>query len=98
MIRVFFMKDSVRAKDPMSWIKIPKEFKLEDYGPVIAYVDTNSLDDCFMLTNHITHNWTLNPKVTMATEAKVRSSSVGDMFELVDDGYYVVDSTGFKRI
>lgn len=62
----------------------------------VGTVDTDDLDKAYHLTNHIQHNWTKNEDVDAPSE-KVRSSSVGDIFQ-IDDKYFVVGGCGFDEI
>lgn len=62
----------------------------------VATVDTDSLEEAFRLTNNIDHSWTKNKEVT-AIEPKLRSSSVGDVFEK-GDKIFMIASCGFNEI
>lgn len=55
------------------------------------------LEDAFHLTNHIDQSWTENKGVN-ATPGPQRSSSVGDLFEVVDEGWHVCASFGFEEM
>ena len=46
------------------------------------------LEQVFALTNHIDHSWTKNPEVVWhATDAPLRSSSVGDVIMSYESGH-----------
>lgn len=63
-----------------------------------AEVATSDLDKAFELTNHIDHNWTENPNVTVINKGKlVRSTSVGDVL-IYGDKCCVVESEGFREL
>jgi hypothetical protein len=60
-------------------------------------VEGNDLESAFHLTNHIDHSWTENTGVE-PTDAPQRSSSVGDLFEVVGAGWHVCASVGFESM
>lgn len=62
----------------------------------VADVDTNSLDDAFRLTNHISDSWTKNEEVNAAV-VEPRSTSVGDVMEK-DGKQYIVAMSGFEEM
>jgi len=47
----------------------------------IAIVECEDVDDVFRATNHIDHDWRMNPEVIESFKDKVRSTSVGDVVE-----------------
>jgi len=61
----------------------------------VAHVDTDNLDEAFRLTNHIDSDWSTNEKV--ATIAKSRSTSVGDILQL-NGQFWMVANIGFVKI
>lgn len=61
-----------------------------------AEVDTTNLDAAFELTNHITHDWAENERVTALVEQR-KSSSVGDVFQRGNE-FFIVDSYGFIKM
>ena len=65
------------------------------YLPV-AFVDTESLDMAFTLTNHIDESWTKNVRVDPLL-TKVRSTSIGDIL-VKDNKKYVVGMVGFDEL
>jgi hypothetical protein len=66
-----------------------------DYDHV-GDVEGDDLDVAFEKTNHIDRPWTQNAGVSFK-RLDVRSSSVGDVFELNGE-YFVVASCGFTKI
>ena len=67
----------------------------------VAFVYGESLDVCYAKTQHIESDWTENTDVKAFAPA--RSSSVGDIFQLLDEDdsvkeSYVVDHFGFEKI
>lgn len=81
---------------------IRKAYKNGNYD-YVAMIDTDDLDEAYMLSNNITSTWLKGDKVNTASlEAEkrggARSSMVGDMFADSDDNYYVVSPHGFTKI
>lgn len=60
----------------------------------VADIDTDDLEKAFELSNHISTSWYINPGVKMHTTYRVRSSSVGDVFER-DGLIWEIASFGF---
>jgi len=77
----------------------------EPYNPedfnLIAKVDTDDLEEAYMLTNHIDHDWTGNKKIKMFTPDSFkgnRSTSVGDVMILNRTQMFEVATAGFNDI
>jgi hypothetical protein len=69
----------------------------QDYAKV-AVVETESVDDVFGLTNHIDHDWTLNPQVVEVVPGGQRPTSVGDVVVTPEGKKMYCDSVGWKEI
>ena len=68
----------------------------------VASVNTDDMDQAYMLTNHIHENWCaeLEDSLTggfVKGDGKHRSTSVGDIF-VCKDGIYLVDRIGFTLV
>jgi len=55
------------------------------------------LEDCFRLTNSIDHHWIENDEIVFSAGTAQRSSSVGDIFVLMQKAY-IVASFGFLEL
>lgn len=73
------------------------ELFLQGFYRLAGSVVGSDLEAAFHLTNHIDQSWTENKGVN-ATAGPQRSSSVGDLFEVVDDGWHVCASLGFEAM
>lgn len=58
---------------------------------------SNFLEMAFELTNSIEIHWSNNKGVTCPYNNK-RSTSVGDIFYIEEEGYFRVDSIGFSKV
>lgn len=63
----------------------------------VANVETDSLDEAYLRTNHIDYDWAENPGVEVLTVDSTRSTSVGDVMEM-EGQKYVVQSIGFAKL
>lgn len=62
----------------------------------VAVVDTNELEEAFILTQNIDSSWTFLPQIK--TDLKeCRSTSAGDVL-IKDEEYFLICLTGFKKI
>lgn len=66
----------------------------DDYE-LVAYVETDSKDKAYELTNHIMQEWWKNPEVRCMKET--RSTSVGDVME-VSGELWKVEPLGYKKL
>lgn len=67
----------------------------------VCFVDTDSLEEAYRLTNHITEDWTSNREVYSPVPSS-RSTSVGDVIGIISDGkitnLHVVAGRGFAEL
>lgn len=77
---------------------IPQMMKFPAEYEKVAEVECEDLEDVFRVTNHINHNWTLNPQVTMYKAGGVRSTSVGDVVVDEHGKVFLCDMAGWKEI
>lgn len=96
MIQVFHMTDKAREGHSLSWLNAKDIVVTIASHTLVAVVDTDDMNEAFMLTNHIDSDWLMNKKVHPEVHS-ARSTSVGDLFE-TDNGNFLVDGCGFKQI
>lgn len=88
MIKVFHKIDSDYWTPAKQFVE--KEFR------AVAEVETTDLEEAFKLTNTIEAYWWEN-KGVKALVKETRSTSIGDVMELVGE-FFAVDRIGFKKI
>jgi hypothetical protein len=69
-----------------------KEYKL------IAELESNDLEEIFSLTNHVTHDWTENIKISLKIPGPHRSTSPGDIVKLPNNSYHLCLTMGWKDV
>jgi hypothetical protein len=89
MAKVYHAKNPVFGFYHKGQPKWPEEYDL------VASVETDSIEEAFRLTNHISCAWWDNQEVT--TVKKSRSTSVGDII-VTNEGVFHCESTGWKKI
>lgn len=102
LVRVWHVKLEVlkQKKGIMAGLEhaaFPCEFQCVARVQVEVNAPSAALETAYRLTNHIDSDWTKNSGIFMYVCEPVRSSSVGDVFEL-DNGFYEVAPTGFQQL
>ena len=64
----------------------------------VAIVECEDIEDVFRATNHIDHDWRMNPEVIESFKDKVRSTSVGDVVEDEDGNKLYCDRIGWAEV
>jgi hypothetical protein len=86
--------------DPRHWFTVQADqitVRSADYVKV-AEVEAENLDQVFLLTNTIDHDWQENDHVTPARPGQSeRSTSTGDVIVMGDQAW-IVESAGFSAV
>ena len=69
----------------------------ESHYRYVATVESDDLDKVYELTNHIDSDWQENDRVTVAKNARNRSTSVGDVL-INSTGIWIVAPDGFDCV
>jgi hypothetical protein len=69
----------------------------DDYE-LVAEVECDTPGEAFRLTNHIDRAWWKNPGVQVVGEPRHRSTSVGDVVEIVDGDVLRVAGLGWEPV
>ena len=75
-----------------------KSVRAKNFTKVAAINENDDLDRAFFLTNTIDNYWWDNENVIKGPDDGYRSSMVGDMIELSDGTFWMVDGCGFKEV
>ena len=96
-MKVYHLNDSVKR----TWIfcDVSTAINFDKNFDKVADVDLpDNLEDAFRLTNSIETFWWYNDGVVKGDKEGYRSTSVGDVVELSDGTFHMVDGTGWMKI
>lgn len=91
------MKIKIYHSDPPDFLAQRKFDEFPDGYEQVAEVEAMGLDAAFTDTNSIDDYWGKNANVTLKTNKECRSSSVGDVFQVVGGNYYRCAIIGWKE-
>jgi len=98
---MFIFHVTEEARKGLSWIRAEVATVLDFDKNFELVADVNLPDDidlAFQLTNSIEDNWWEHPGVTKGSKEGYRSTSVGDVIELSDGTYHMVDGSGWVEV
>lgn len=108
LVNVYHINDDLFEEDMELYKKLEfGDFEgspetIKENSSLIARIEVDSLESAFKFTQNGIHSaldsWEKGPHVERLYRENNRSTKVGDMVEILDNDYFIVDSFGFKKL